>query len=158
METPDFIDFKVIDLPELGESLKYLAKRGIEIEASTSSKQLLVLYKEGSGEGFLHDILKACGYAEPSEEAWLIPWPAEQALDLTAMVRHLACDKVMLFGQQLPNLGLHLNLGHYSSVKISDVWYVKADDLDTIRDEKNAGKTQKAAALWQALKTHFKRE
>lgn len=158
VETPHFIDFKFIDVPELKESLYFLASQGIDIAASSPPRQLLVLYPDGNNEDFLHGILRACGYASPSEEAWLLPWPSDKPLDLTALIRYLGSKKLMLFGQQLPNLGLHLNLANYSPVKIVDTWYVQADDLDTIRDEKNAGQTQKAAALWQAIKTHFKKD
>ncbi|MEM6877874.1 MAG: hypothetical protein AAF544_04900 [Bacteroidota bacterium] len=155
MDDLSFIDFPIIDLPDIQETLTHLSAQGLKLDVADGPRSVLVLYAPDGASDFLLDVLRACGYSEPEKQAWLIPWPTGQLLDLSALRDHLTCNRIILFGQSLPELGLHLNLASYSPVQLGKQCYLKADSLATIRDEKAAGNTRKAAALWQALKTHF---
>lgn len=155
MQDADFIDFQLVDLPELKDSLAYLSERKVNLEDPDTGRQLLILYEQGGDTDFLKGVLNACGYEDPENQAWLVPWPIDRRLDLTTLQSHLGSDMVLLFGQSMVSLGLHLNLATYTPLSLGETTYLKADALNTIRDEKLEGKPQKAAALWQALKTRF---
>ncbi|MEM8583371.1 MAG: hypothetical protein AAGF87_03830 [Bacteroidota bacterium] len=155
MQDLDFIDFQLVDLPELKDSLTYLSDRGVNLKDPDTGRQLLILYEEGGDNDFLKGVLHACGYENPDNQTWQLPWPVDKRLDITKLQSHLGSNMILLFGQSMVNLGLHLNLATYSPLSLGETTYLKADALNTIRDEKLEGKPQKAAALWQALKTRF---
>lgn len=120
-------------------------------------KKMLVFYRDGDERrAFLFAILNAAGYAEPERVIHLVPIAEEKlALDLSALVRFLQVNRVIIFGFPHAEMGLRLQLGNYVPVEVNECWYMIADDLAIIRDEKEAGKPQKAGALWKAIKGRF---
>ena len=142
-----FFDFDLINQPEanLGDI------------SPTKEKKMLVFYRDGEERrSFLFSILKAAGYADPEATIHFIPVTDEQyAADLSALIRQLEVNRVMIFGLPPAELGLRLQLGNYVPVEVNNCWFLVADDLAVIRDEKEAGKPQKAGALWKAVKAHF---
>ncbi len=141
-----FLDFELIRQPEAPALLPLAAPAN-----------LLVLFAEGEGKrAFLFNILQAAGYKEPANSVYLHPVaPSSAALDITTLLRSLAVTRVLIFGLPLPALGLHLRIAAYVPVEVNQSWWMQADDLGQIEAEKNAGKPQKAAALWKGIKTQF---
>lgn len=151
-----FIDFAVTEVPELTDHLAAWADQLPPVGEAVPARPLLVLYDPATeNQEFLHSILKAAGYQSPETEAWLLAWPRQQSLDLAALLRHLGTQQLMIFGLDLPPLGLHLQLAPYVPVQLAGNWYLLADGLAEIQAEKAAGKTAKAAALWKAIKSQF---
>ncbi len=122
-----------------------------------AAANLLVLYLEGEGKrAFLFSILQAAGYQEPASSVYLYAVKeGSRAIDLTGLLRSLSVDRVLIFGLPLAALGWHLQLAPYVAVQVNQNWCLLADDLGLIEAEKNAGKPQKAAALWKGIKTQF---
>lgn len=123
----------------------------------SAAANLLVLYSEGEGKrAFLFSILQAAGYKDPSASVYLYTVGAEaRDLDLTGLLRSLSVNRVVVFGLPLSALGWHLQLAPYVPVEVNQTWCMLADDLGQIEAEKNAGKPQKAAALWKGIKAQF---
>ncbi|MEL6355464.1 MAG: hypothetical protein AAFQ37_00880 [Bacteroidota bacterium] len=123
------------------------------------SKKLLIVYQAGSERlTFLTNILKAAGYDQPSQQLHLLALNSNQdEIDLSATIRQLSLEQIIVFGIQPAALGLHFQLAKYVSVKVNHVWFLLADDLAIIQSEKAAGKPQKAGALWKAIKAKFLR-
>lgn len=145
-----FFDFELINQPEaLLDDL-----------SPVKEKKMLVFYCDGEGRrSFLFSILKAAGYTNPEAVIHFIPVTEEKyATDLSSLVRQLEINRVMIFGLSPADLGLRLQLGNYVPVEVNNCWFMIADDLAVIRDEKAAGKSQKAGALWKAVKARFAAE
>lgn len=124
------------------------------------SSDLLVVFLEGDERlSFLGSILKAAGFADYEKEVNLLSVAeADTALDLsTLLLRKSNLSRIMIFGIHPKKLGLHFQLAHYVTIEVNHHTYLLGDDLHTIMKEKAAGQTQKAAALWRAVKTAFTR-
>lgn len=142
-----FFNFDLINQPDAA----------LDEFSPSTEKKMLLFYRDGAERrSFLFAILKAAGYADPEKQMHLVPvTEAEYTTDLTSLVRHLSVNQVMIFGLPLAAFGLRLQLGHYVPVEVNNYWLLTADDLALIRDEKEAGKPQKAGALWKAVKARF---
>ncbi|MTB52851.1 hypothetical protein [Lewinella sp. W8] len=121
------------------------------------AKDTLIVYR---GElPFLQRILAAAGYDNPAEQLHLLSWPdPEQSLDLADLTRHLLVSKVILFGQNLPALGLHFQLTDYFPAEIAGKRFLKAPALTEIKSAKEAGNNVPAGSLWKAIQNGFLRE
>jgi hypothetical protein len=145
-----FLDFELINQPEAT----------LDDLSPTAEKKMLVFYCDGAERrSFLFAILKAAGYSDPESNIHLVPISEEKCvLDLSSLLRRLEVNQVMIFGLSPKDLGLRLQLGPYVPVMVNNCWFMVADDLAVIRDEKEAGKPQKAGALWKAVKARFAAE
>lgn len=141
-----FLDFSLIRQPEAPALLPI-----------AQPANLLVLFAEGEGKrAFLFNILQAAGYQDPASTVYLQAVAAEDvSLDAIGLLRALAVNRMLIFGLPLPALGLHLHMAAYVPVEVNQNWWMLADDLGLIEAEKNAGKPQKAAALWKGIKAQF---
>jgi hypothetical protein len=120
--------------------------------------ELLVVYHGEIGlRDFLRRILHAAGYDEPGRQLHLLELSVNDPLDLTGLIRTLGVDRVLLFGYDLPSLGLHLRADNYQPVTVADVTYLFADSLEFISRTKENGDNRAAAALWTAIKSAFLR-
>lgn len=117
----------------------------------TARHHLLVLYDEDLP--FLQRVLKAAGYAEGEFHA--ITWPAGEPLNLSLLIRKLGVNKIILFGQDLPALGLHFQLAPYYPVTLANRTYLVAEPISSITAAKAKGNNTPAAALWRALQQGF---
>ena len=118
--------------------------------------ELLVIYHgELALRQFLGRILGAAGYKEPGTQLHLLEWPVDRILDLASLLRTLGTTKVILFGYDLPLLGIHLTVANYFPVTVAGVTYLMADSLEYISQAKENGDNQPAGALWSAVKQDF---
>lgn len=144
-----FFDFDLIRLPDPADTTP-LDKSGP-----------LLLYPGGEAAeervAFLENVLRAAGYSDPAREVNFIACPSGAALDLATLLLRQSkkTERIIIFGIEPRTLGLHFQLAAYHPVRVNDRTYLLADDPLTIRDEKTGGKTQKAAALWRAVKAAF---
>ena len=118
---------------------------------------LVVYHGELALRSFLQRILGAAGYQDPGTQLHLLEWPQDTPLDLASLVRVLNCDKVIVFGYALPQLGLHLAVANYFPIAVAGTTYLIADSLEYISQTKEAGDHQAAGALWTAMKEAFLR-
>lgn len=120
--------------------------------------ELLVVYHgELERRAYLGRILGAAGYDEPGSQLHLLEWPAGEALDLASLMRRLGVSKVILFGYELGDLGLHLQVANYFPILIGGTTYLVADSLEFIEQAKDGGDNRPAGALWNAIKSSFLR-
>lgn len=141
-----FFDFDIVRQPAVPK-----------LEPAEEKQNLLIIFRDGEGKlEFLKSILKAAGYQHPEKELYLLPFSESDAsLDLAGLLRHLKVSRAMVFGLSPEPLGYHLRLAPYVPIEINQRWILLADDLADIFSEKEAGKPQKAGALWQAVKAQF---
>ena len=62
---------------------------------------------------------------------------------------------ILLFGVKPKQLSLNFQLPIYKPVTYRETTFLCVDSLGTIQEERQAGKNQKAGALWLALKQIF---
>lgn len=142
------LSFTLIDQPTYDEALKLLSP--------ARDRKLLVLYHgELARREFLSRILAAAGYDEPGTQLHLLEWPADGALDLMGLIRGLEASRVVLFGYELPQLGMHFEVANYLPIRVAGVDFLVADSLAYIEDAKNGGDNRPAGALWNAIKDDF---
>jgi hypothetical protein len=144
-----YLNFQLIGQPDLNDL-------PAEMTASPD-KDLLIVFRDNLP--FLERILGAAGFQTPAEQLHLLAWaPEDGPLDLTGLARHLRVEKIILFGQSLPSLGLHFQLTDYFPVEIAGRRFLKAPALDKISAAKDAGNNGPAGLLWKAIQNGFLRE
>ncbi|MEM9261291.1 MAG: hypothetical protein AAGA62_16745 [Bacteroidota bacterium] len=121
-----------------------LQAAGIDFSAQ---HDLLVLYDEDLP--FVQRVLKAAGYTE--EDFHAVHWEKGTALNLSLLLRQLNVSKIILFGQDLPTLGLHLQVATNFPVTLAGRTYLVAAPIASITSAKAKGDNGPAAALWRAL-------
>ncbi|MEM9836398.1 MAG: hypothetical protein AAF828_07845 [Bacteroidota bacterium] len=121
------------------------------------NKSLLVIHRAGAErKAFLFNVLKAAGYDAPETQIHQITTELTDLKgDVSTLIRRLGVQRLLIFGLPLASLGLRLQIAPYVPVKINHCWLMVGDDLSIIEREKAAGNTQKAAALWKAIKASF---
>jgi len=126
-----------------------------QITEAAADKTLLVIY---DGElGFLERVLAAAGYADPKRELHLIRREADDAaLDLTVLCHQLGIRQVILFGQELPALGLHFNVAPYAPIEVGGRTYLVCESAVHIAEQKELGNNKPAGALWAGVKSVLK--
>jgi len=142
-------DLRLINQPDNTSALAAL-----DLDAGHN---LLVLY---DGElPFLERVLKAAGYDQPAKQLHLVEWTDnKKGLDLAAILRQLGIQRVMLFGQDLVNLGLHFSVAPYFPVTVAGTTYLISESVAAIAAAKAAGNNAPAGALWRGIQTGFLRE
>ena len=145
--------FPVVNLIQMPDNAAFPAE---ELRAEPE-KKLLVIY---DGDlPFVVRVLAAAGYDDPKAQLHLIrrqPEDAEQ-LDLATLAERLDIDKVILFGQQPSDLGLHFIVQPYYPIEVAGRTYMICQAIREIAAAKSAGNNQPAAALWAGMKQGFLR-
>ena len=114
---------------------------------------LVVYHGELARRAFLLKILNAAGYDDPGRQLHLLEWPATEPLDLAGLLGACGATKVLLFGYEPPDLGLHFTVSQYFPVTIGGTTYLLADSLEFIETTKVEGDTRAAGALWRSLRS-----
>ena len=123
--------------------------------ARPEAEKCLVVIYDGSLP-FLLKVLRAAGYQRPEEQTYLIQRTAADApLDLTGLLERLAMRRVMLFGQVLPELGIHFHLAYYFPATVGGRTYMCCEGVETIAAAKDRGNNQAAGALWRGIQRAF---
>ena len=118
------------------------------------AKSLLVIY-EGDLP-FLNKVLAAAGYQDPKQDLHLLRHePDDPAFDLATLVRRLNVDKVILFGQDLAQLGLHFHIAHYAPLTIGAATYMVCPGVAQIAAAKQAGNKKPSVNLWRGIQAAF---
>ena len=148
---PPFPDFDLVNQPDPAAARERL-NANVSPEAD-----MLVLYQDNYD--FLERVLQAAGYDDPQTQLHLLPWsPADGPLTLTTLQRQLGVTRTLLFGQDLPALGLHFQVIDFFPVTLAGVTYLTCPSVASIADAKAGGNNGPAGALWRAVKGHFLRE
>ena len=147
-------------MPDLFPSFPLIGQPGndgIDLQLSERTDlDLLVVYD--AELPFLERILAAAGYDQPTHQLHLLRWTAEDGpLDLARIQRGLQLSKIILFGQDLPALGLHFRVAPYFPVTLAGVTYLTAPPLATIAAAKAKGDNGPAGNLWRAIQAEFLR-
>ena len=117
-------------------------------------KSLLVIYE--SDLPFLSKVLAAAGYKDVDNDLHILRHEADDpSLDLSALLRRLGVDKVMLFGQELSALGLHFHIAHYAPLTIGAATYMVCPGLAEIAAAKQAGNKTPSVNLWRGVQAAF---
>ena len=117
-------------------------------------KDFLIIYD--GGLPFVERVLNAAGYDDPSEDIYLIRRGSDSAsVDLSTLLRQLGIKKVILFGQKLPELGLHFDVAHYVPLQIAGYTYMVCDSVTKIEAAKAAGDNGPSRDLWNGIKLAY---
>ena len=145
-----FLDFELFASPDRqlrSSDLIGQGGRGIFIayEADSAEKERL---------DYLKKILGAAKIEMEQDTMTLAIQPGESLrLDTTAF--HTSPKYILLFGVKPKQLSLNFQMRAYQAVTYRDTIFLYVDSLGTIQEERQAGKNQKAGALWLALKQIF---
>ena len=142
-----FPTLRIIRQPHNDEARQQLDRAG-------GSGNLLVLY---DGDlPFLERVLLAAGYSAPREDCYLLQRDTDAApLSLTDLSTHLGVSRVILFGQKLPDLGLHFQVAKYVLVVVGATTYMICDSVADISAAKDAGDNKPSRALWGGIQAAF---
>ena len=141
-----FLNFQLIGQPDPNDL-------PAEMTAS-ADKELLIVFQDNLP--FLERILGAAGYTNPADQLHLLAWNNDDgALDLAGLARQLQVSKVILFGQNLPQLGLHFQLTNFFPADIAGKKFLVAPSLAEIKSAKEAGNNGPAGSLWKAIQNGF---
>jgi hypothetical protein len=143
-----FPDITLIEQPDNAATELQLSQR--------TDLDLLVVYD--SELPFLERVLAAAGYNEPAHQLHLLRWTSEDGgLRLASIIRSLQVKQVMMFGQDLQQLGLHFTVAPYFPVSLAGVTYLIAPPVKDIAEAKASGNNGPAGNLWRAIKANFLR-
>lgn len=122
--------------------------------AHHENKTLLVIYE--ANKPFLEKVLAAAGYKNPTTDLHLLRHePDDPAFDLTTLLRQLNANQVILFGQDLPALGLHFQIAQYAPLTIGAATYMVCPGVAEIAAAKLAGNKTPSINLWRGLQAAF---
>ena len=116
-------------------------------------RDLLVLFEEN--QAFVERVLSAAGYADIPHQVFLLQRQDKAPLDVSRLVRRLEVSKVLLFGQDLPSLGLHFQVAPYFPVVVAGLRFLVAQSVAEIATAKAEGDNAPAGNLWRALQKGF---
>lgn len=120
---------------------------------------ILAFFPEQSKEedyAFLENVLKAANLTPFEEKIFLLHTKNQNlSLSLSSIAKKANVKHLIIFGLNLPNLGISAQLPLYQFVEINDLKMMFSDPVFVIRKDRENKKNQRAAALWQALKTQF---
>jgi hypothetical protein len=142
----DLIGFPAGELSTAKRSGK--ATEGILVIASTPNWQT-------TDQAFLESVLAAVKLTPLDAKTLLLVVAPDDRLDLTSFCRHQAIHTVLIFGHQLPLLGIRAELPWYVFTRLGDLSLLRVHALSTIREEREKNQNEKAGALWKALKSKF---
>ncbi len=104
---------------------------------------------------FLHKIFEALP-VQSEREVFLLALTPGQRLGLLVLLRQLQARRIIVFGISPPRLGLAVAPEKYELFRLGMRRYLWADDLQAIREEREAGGRSMSGPLWKALQTMFK--
>ena len=142
-----FPTLRIIRQPDNDEVRRQLSKAG-------GGGNLLILY---DGDlPFLERVLLAAGYPTPREDCYLLQRdPDAASLSLTELLTDLGVSRALLFGQDLPALGLHFRMAKYVPLTIGTTTYMTCDPVAAISAAKDGGDNKPSRALWGGIQAAF---
>lgn len=145
-----FLDFELFASPDRQLKASDLIGQG--------GREIFIAYEVDSAEkerlNYLKKILGAAKIDLEQDTRSLAVQPGESVqLDSAAFDAFPAY--ILLFGVKPKQLSLNFQLSAYQPVVYRETTFLWVDSLGTIQEERQAGKNQKAGALWLALKQIF---
>lgn len=124
--------------------------------------EILVIHDSPEHRPFLDRVLAAAGYDDPDSQVYALHRPpAAGPFHLHDLIAKTGVRKIILFGQDLPDLGLHFDVrgyhrsfpnNGYVAATISGVRYLIETSLVTIAEANAAGDKSHARRLWNGLR------
>lgn len=145
-----YLDFELFATPErqlTASDLRGDGQRGI-----------FIAYEVDEAEDKRLDYLKkilAAAKIDLDRDASYLPLKAEDLIHLNTEIFPQPLSQVILFGIQPEQLCLNFQLPPYQPISYQNITFLLIDTLGVIQEERLAGKSQKAGALWLALKHIF---
>jgi hypothetical protein len=139
-----FLDFKVFALDEETASTMH----------GQNQKGLLILAQAGENQAalqdFLQKILAAVKY--DLEQDTLLIWLNEESRpNVASLLAKNKCKTLVAFGLVPEHLGIHFEWPLYYPMRLQNIQYLRADDLDAIFQERQQGGKKMSGALWKCL-------
>lgn len=146
-----YIDFDLFAFPDAGSGLEYVAGQG--------KSRTLVLHNaiDASSENqlFLENVFKAVQMAPLLTHLFLLDVDASGSISAVALARQLGVETVYGFGLDWTQVGIRAQLPAYQFIRLGDVSFLNAHSIDTIRKDREAKRSEKAGALWNAMKAKY---
>lgn len=79
----------------------------------------------------------------------------KETISIASLLQQYTSTAVLVFGGDLKELGIRLQLPDYQPVKFQGRHFLKADSLHRIRTDRENKDNRRAGALWNALKEIF---
>ncbi len=148
-----FFDFDLLAFPNK-------ADHQFTIEGQGQGKILILAYipqqDKNEDYAFLENVLKAVNLTPLEDKIHLLQSANDKInLSLSRLATKMDSKHILIFGLNLKNLGVRADIPKYQFLKLNKLNILLCDSIGLIREERAAKKNQKAAALWQALKTQF---
>ncbi|WP_020539615.1 hypothetical protein [Lewinella cohaerens] len=125
----------------------------------TGKSGILIIYNHSElaaeDRTFLENILKAVKLSPVADHVFLLGCPPGEHWPLSSICRDHAITTVYIFGTPPAQLGIRAELPLYSFTRLGDLSLLRAHALNTIREEREQNKNEKAGLLWQALKAKY---
>lgn len=145
-----YLDFELFARPE-----RQLSKADLRGEGQQG---IFIAYQVDEAEAdrlaYLKKILTAAKIDLDKDVSYL-SLKADESVYLNTQVFPVPLAQVILFGVRPEQLCLNFQLPPYQPVSYQKMAFLWADNLGVIQEERLAGKSQKAGALWLALKHIF---
>ncbi len=147
---PSFIDFPFFPLEKTQDLLDHLRGRGKQkillVYASGPEAELDVSYAE-----------RIIGAVKLSldEDMYLLPWREKADYSLSGLLRQLQIDRVLVFGVEPADLGLHFQAPRFLPIRVDGRTFLFSCSLTRLRNNREAGNRENAVKLWNALQQMF---
>ena len=143
-----YLDFDLIRYPNTSDLLPIVQGEGrsgllIIIEAGTDTAAAEIDY--------LEKIAQAVQLAPIDKQLFRLAVSLDTTFNASQLARHLGVERIIFFGVPPVKAGIKARLPQYDWQRISTLRILWADAIQTIRQEREAGKKEKALALWNAL-------
>ncbi len=101
-------------------------------------------------QDFLQKILAAVKY-DLEQDALLIWLNDESRPNVASLLTKNKCKTLVAFGIVPSYLGIHFEWPLYYPMRLQNIQYLNADDLDAIFQERQKGGKKMSGALWKCL-------
>ncbi len=141
----NFFEFKLYPFPEQAKPWEGTNEKGLSLFIAGDATEA------GSVE-YLQKILQAVHYELEKDTHYLF-LTAGASISFLSQV---PSRRSMIFGISPERLGLNVRAPLYQPFVLQQYHLLFADPLSVLLQERQAGKKQKAAALWQSMRVFFK--
>ncbi len=145
-----FLDFELFASPDRQLRSSDLNGQG--------GRGIFIAYEVDSAEKERLDYLKkilAAAKIEMEQDTMILAVQPGESLQLDTNAIGAFPKYILLFGVKPKQLSLNFQIPAYQAVTYRDTTFLWVDSLGKIQEERQAGKNQKAGALWLALKQIF---